>query len=173
VLPRTVLLSPDPARKIIMHVRAVTLRSAAATAVVIGLVAGCAGPASFAERMAFLQKVANEGVQTHRLIVSQGGTTTMKRCTDAYNGLQDPNVPSDQGDGLPPSQAWVDQVQAFFVESCATGLPKAVPGLSASSPSGSPSSSPSGSPSSSPSGSPSSSPSGSPSSSPSGSPSSS
>jgi hypothetical protein len=131
-----------------MHVRVITLRTVAATAVAVGLVAGCSAPASFAERMAFLKKEANEGVQTHRLIVSQGGTTTMKRCTDAYNGLQDRNVPDDLGDYAGPSQAWTDQVQAFFVESCATGLPKAVPGLPTSSPSGAPSSSPSGSPSS-------------------------
>ena len=123
-----------------MHVRAITLGSAVITAVIIGLISGCSAPASFAERMAYLQKVANEGVQTHRLIVSQGGVTTMKRCTDAYGGLQDQDPPSDQGDGASPSQAWLDQIQAFFVESCATGLPKAVPGLPAVSPSGSSSS---------------------------------
>ena len=123
-----------------MHVRATTLGSAAAAAVIIGLITGCSGPASFADRMAYLKKMANEGVQTHNLIVSGGGVTTPNRCTDAYNGLQDQNPPDDLGYDAGPSQAWLDQIQAFFVESCATGLPKAVPGVPTGSPSASSSS---------------------------------
>jgi len=124
-----------------MHVRAAIL--VAMLAVLAGLATGCSG-ASYAQRMAYLEKMANEGVQTHRLIVSQGGTTTAKRCTDAYGGLQDQNVPDDTGAGA-PSQPWLDQVQAFFVESCVTGLPKAVPGQPASPSTSSPQ--PSGTPS--------------------------
>lgn len=120
-----------------MHVRATTLGSAVAVAMIIGLTAGCSAPASFAQRMAFLQKVSNEGVETHRLIVSQGGTTTTKRCTDAYGGLSDPSIPDDQADGEAPSDAWLGQIQSFYVESCVTGLPQAVPGVPTSSPSGS------------------------------------
>lgn len=131
-----------------MHVRAATAGSVLMLAAILGLIAGCSSGASFAVRMAYLQKVANEGVQTHRLIASQGGVTTTKRCTDAYGGLQDQDPPSDQDDDT-ASQGWLNQIQAFFVESCVTGLPKAVPGQSTGSPSGSPSSSPSGSPSSS------------------------
>jgi hypothetical protein len=129
------MTSPRLHRKIIMHVRATTLGSAAAVAAIIGLISGCSGPASYAERMAYLKTMANEGVQTHQLIVSEGGVTTAKRCTDAYNGLQDPNPPSDIGYGSGPSDAWASQIQAFFIESCATGLPKTVPAASTSSPS--------------------------------------
>lgn len=91
--------------------------------------------------MAYLKKVANEGVQTHNLIVSEGGTTDAKRCTDAYSGLQDQqDAPDDVGYDAGPSQAWLNEIQAFFVESCATGLPKAVPGVPTESPSASSSS---------------------------------
>jgi len=121
-----------------MHVQAITLGSAAAVTVIIGLTAGCSVPVSFAQRMAFLQKVSNEGVETHRLIVTQGGATSAKRCTDAYGGLSDPSVPDDQPDGEAPSDAWLSQIQSFFVESCVTGLPQAVPGVPTSSPPGSP-----------------------------------
>lgn len=103
--------------------------------VVAGLTAGCvAGPASYAVRIAYLEKMASEGVQTHGLIVSQGGTTTAKRCTAAYGGLQDQDPPDDTGTGT-PSQAWLNQIQAFFVQSCMTGLPKAVPGQPVKAPS--------------------------------------
>jgi hypothetical protein len=129
------MTSPRFCRKIIMHVRATALGSAAATAVIIGLITGCSGPASFAERMAYLKTVANQGVQTHNLIVSEGGTTTAQRCTDAYSGLQDQqNAPDDVGYDAGPSQDWLNQIQAFFVESCTTGLPKAVPAMPTGSP---------------------------------------
>jgi hypothetical protein len=95
------------------------------------LTAGCGAGASYAVRMSYLEKMASEGVQTHRLIASQGGSTTVARCTAAYGGLEDQNPPSDQGDGEGPSQDWLNQIQAFFVQSCATGLPKIVPGQSA------------------------------------------
>jgi hypothetical protein len=118
-----------------MHARAITFRSVAATAVVICAITGCSAPATFAQRMAFLKTVDNEGVQTHQLIVSQGGTSTSQRCTEAYGGLQDTNdAPSDQGDDTPPSQAWLNQIQDFFVESCITGLPEPVPGQPQKSP---------------------------------------
>jgi hypothetical protein len=82
--------------------------------------------------MAYLEKVANEGVQTHKLIVSEGSVTTVKRCTDAYGGLQDYSAPSDMWAGG-ESQDWQDQIKAFFVQSCVSGLPKAVPGQPAGS----------------------------------------
>ena len=120
-----------------MHVRVVTIGSALLAAAIVGSIAGCSDGASFAVRMAYLQKMANEGVQTHRLIDSEGDITTMKRCTDAYGGLQDQNPPSDEwGGGV--SQDWLNQIQAFYVESCVTGLPKAVPRQSAGTSSGSP-----------------------------------
>lgn len=133
-----------------MHVRVVSIAAfSLLTATVVGSLTGCA--ASFDQRMAYLKKVSNEGVQTHRLIVSTGGTTTNKRCTDAYNGLQDMNPPADQDLGNVSSD-WTNQIQAFFVQSCVTGLPKAVPGQPSASTSVSPS--PSKSTSASPSASP-------------------
>jgi hypothetical protein len=115
-----------------MHARVTAL--VVILGVVAGLAAGCMDPASYAVRMAYLEKMASEGVQTHRLIVSQGGTTTAKRCTAAYGGLQDQSPPDDTGTGA-PSQPWLNQIQAFFVQSCVTGLPKVVPGQSVKSPS--------------------------------------
>jgi hypothetical protein len=111
-----------------MRIRAATL------VLVVGatascLAAGCDSGASYTARMSYLEKTASEGVQTHKLIASQGGTTNFARCTAAYGGLQDQDPPSDQ-DGEGPSQAWLNQIQAFFVQSCVTGLPKAVPGQS-------------------------------------------
>jgi hypothetical protein len=124
------------------------LRRPATLVLVVGaascLTVGCGAGASYAVRMSYLEKMASEGVQTHRLIASQGGTTTLARCTAAYGGLQDQNPPSDQGDGEGPSQAWLNQIQAFFVQSCATGLPKVVPGQSASQPPATPSESSTG-----------------------------
>ena len=72
----------------IMRVRATTIGVGLVIGATLAFTTGCSG-ASFAERMTYLGKVANEGVQTHRLIVSEGGTTDLKRCTDAYNGLSD------------------------------------------------------------------------------------
>jgi hypothetical protein len=128
-----------------MYVRAAML--ALMLGAIAGLTTGCGNAASYAERMTYLEKMASEGVQTHWLIVSQGGITTSKRCTDAYGGLQDQNPPDDTGTGV-PSQNWLNQVQAFFVESCVTGLPKAVPGqsVSPSTSSPQPSATPSGHP---------------------------
>ena len=78
--------------------------------------------------MAYLTKVANEGVQTHRFIIGEGGSTDQNLCTDAFNGLNDwDSAPSDEGMGE-RSGDWLNQIQAFFVQSCVTGLPKAVPG---------------------------------------------
>jgi len=121
-----------------MHARATAFGSAAAAVAIIGFITGCSGPASFADRMAYLKKIADQGVETHRFILSGGGVTTTKRCTDAYNGLQDNlDPPSDQGGGVPASDAWMNQIEAFFVQSCTTGLPQAIPATSTSSPSAS------------------------------------
>ena len=72
-----------------------------------------------------------------RLIVSEGGATDEKRCTDAFNGLNNwENAPSDDGIGGQTTD-WQNQAQAFFVQSCVTGLPKPVPSQAADGPSGS------------------------------------
>jgi hypothetical protein len=140
-------VSIEPTRKIIMHVRPASIGTVVILAITLGLLTACSDGASFADRMAYLKKMANEGVQTHQLIVSEGGTTAEKRCTDAYSGLQDNNPPGDQPMGG-SSQGWLDQVQAFFVESCVTGLPKVTPSQEAGTPSAP--SAPTVSPSSSP-----------------------
>ena len=93
----------------------------------VGLLTSCANGASYATRISYLKATAQEGVQTHRLLVSQGAPISGQRCGAAYKGLQDQNPPDDTGTGA-PSQPWLDQIQAFFVQSCVTGLPKAVLG---------------------------------------------
>jgi hypothetical protein len=63
--------------------------------------------------MAYLKKIANQGVETHRLILSEGAVTSTKRCTDAYNGLQDNlNPPSDEGYGMGASDAVLAKLTA-------------------------------------------------------------
>lgn len=132
-----------------MRVSKVSIVRVAALAAALGLVTACSSPASYQVRMAYLEKMAKEGVQTHRLLASQGAVTTAKRCTSDYQGLQDQNPPSDEGDDTGPSDAWISEIQSFFVQSCVTGLPKTVPGQPASSPSGkmSPTNNPSSGPS--------------------------
>jgi hypothetical protein len=109
-----------------MHVRVASIGSSIVLAATFALVAGCSTGATFAQRMAYLGKMANEGVQTHRLIVSGGGAADEKRCNDAYSGLQDNNPPGDDPTGG-ITQGWSDQIKAFFVQSCVTGLPLPVP----------------------------------------------
>jgi hypothetical protein len=118
-----------------MHVNGLTLVRTLMLVGVIGLLAACSSGASYAARMTYLRSMAQEGVQTHRLLVAQGAITTGTRCTAADKGLQDQNPPDDTGTGVPSPQ-WLDQIQAFFVQSCVTGLPKAVPGHSVGSRSG-------------------------------------
>jgi hypothetical protein len=118
---------PGTEMTILRSLNRTTMARGAALSAAIGLVAACSGGASYAVRMSYLETMAHEGVQTHRLLASQGAITTIKRCTGAYNGLQDQNPPDDTGTGQ-PSQAWLDQIEAFFVQSCVTGLPKPAPG---------------------------------------------
>ena len=91
--------------------------------------AGCA--ASYEERIEFLKKTANRGVEVHRLIKSQGATPDRKRCEGAFEALND-GIPSDGG--MWASRVWVDQVRMAFVESCVSGLPKPIAGSGSPSP---------------------------------------
>lgn len=88
--------------------------------------AGCSS-ASYSERMTYLRKVANRGVETHNLLAAQGARIDAKRCSAAYDGLEDDDVPDDIAGGG-ESVEWSNQVRQFFVDSCVTGLPKPVPG---------------------------------------------
>lgn len=82
--------------------------------------------------MAYLRLIANRGVETHRLLASQGTTIDAKRCEAAYYALKT-NPPDDIAGGG-DSLEWKGQVRQFFVDSCVTGLPKPVPGQPAPSP---------------------------------------
>jgi hypothetical protein len=106
-----------------------TVTGAVAMVMIMGLVSGCGNGLSYAGRVAYLEKMAREGVQSHALLLSEQVSPTEARCTTAYNALKDNNPPSDQPDyeGA-PSTAWLDQIKLFFVQSCTTGLPKVVPG---------------------------------------------
>jgi len=88
----------------------------------------CSSGASYTERMNYLRKVANRGVETHNLLYSQGARIDPKRCGDAYDGLADDDIPDDIDDGGGTTPEWQSQVRQFFVDSCVTGLPKPVPG---------------------------------------------
>ena len=98
-----------------------------AAAILAGLLAvsACAS-ANYTTRMAYLRKVANRGVETHNLLASQGAKIDAKRCTEAYSGLRDNSHPNDENGES--SEAWLNQIQQFFVDSCVTGYPKPVPG---------------------------------------------
>ena len=102
------------------------MRAFPATLALLALLtaAGCSS-ASYTERMAYLRKVANRGVETHNLLAAQGAKIDAKRCDAAYDAL-DEDLPNDEGTG--ESIAWRAQVRQFFVDSCVTGLPKPVPG---------------------------------------------
>ena len=99
----------------------------ALTALTLILTVTACSSASYSERMAYLRKTANRGVETHNLLYSQGAEIDAKRCSAAYDGLGDDDIPSDVT-GSSPSREWLDQVRQFFVDSCVTGLPKPVPG---------------------------------------------
>lgn len=119
-----------------MRIRTVGLVVAVAGAV---LLAGCA-TASYEERMAYLRKVAQQGADTHQLLVSQEAPKIdQERCRDAWGGLRTNDAPSDMPGGG-TTQQWQAQIEQFFVDSCVSGKPKPVPdGVSpASSPSTSP-----------------------------------
>lgn len=103
------------------------LPALAATALAATTLTACSSGASYSERMTYLRKVADRGVETHNLLYNQGARIDAKRCSDAYAGLQDNNPPGDTEEGG-VSDAWAGQVQQFFVDSCVTGLPKPVPG---------------------------------------------
>lgn len=109
----------------------VTSLSAALLAVA-AVGAGCSGPASYDERMAYLRTVAKQGAETHQLLVDQAAPAIdIKRCTDAWTGLQDQSsFPSDTsaGSAQPYTEEWARQIQQFFVDSCVSGKPKPVPG---------------------------------------------
>lgn len=96
----------------------------AAGALVIGVAAGC-GFASYDERMTYLRTIADRGVEVHDLIVSQEGTINAERCNKAFEAVHDWNETPNDRAGI-ASEEWKDQIQAFFVDSCVSGVPKQV-----------------------------------------------
>jgi len=97
------------------------------------LLAGCA-TASYDERMAYLRKVAQQGADTHQLLVSQEAPKIdQERCREAWGGLNNSDAPSDVPGGGMTAQ-WNAQIEQFFVDSCVSGKPKPVPGQPSSAP---------------------------------------
>ncbi|WP_163554601.1 hypothetical protein [Candidatus Frankia alpina] len=96
--------------------------------------AACSSPsvANYDARMAYLRATAARGVETHRLLASQGAKIDPKRCQAAYDGLARNDIPTDAKesgtDSTIVTDAWASQVNAFFVDSCVSGLPRPVPG---------------------------------------------
>jgi outer membrane murein-binding lipoprotein Lpp len=104
-------------------------------AAVVGatLLAGCA-TASYDERMTYLHKVAQRGVETHQLLVSQEAPKVdQDRCRKAWGGLNTNDAPSDVAGGGRTAD-WDAQIEQFFVDSCVSGKPKPVPGQSGPAP---------------------------------------
>lgn len=122
-----------------MSPRRIALAAAAAVAVVT-VAAGCSD-STYEERLTFLHKVAERGVDTYKLLYSQEAKIDKERCERAFNGSgADGDAPSDMATGGRTPQ-WQGQIKEFFVDSCVSGKPKPLPGQS---PAASPAASPSG-----------------------------
>ncbi|MFF0874496.1 hypothetical protein [Micromonospora aurantiaca (nom. illeg.)] len=104
-------------------------RSVAAAALALSLVAAltaCTKSASYDERMEYLRKVAQRGADTHDLLKSQEAAIDKERCERAYAGLNGSDAPHVESYDDPDS--FLKQIKEFFVDSCISGKPKAVPG---------------------------------------------
>ncbi|MFG1620170.1 hypothetical protein ACGFI3_46115 [Nonomuraea wenchangensis] len=99
----------------------------AAAAVIAAAVTGCS-QSTYDERMSFLRKVANRGVDTYKLLYSQESRIDKARCERAFegNGVS-ADAPADMATGS-RTPAWQAQIKEFFVDSCVSGKPKPVPG---------------------------------------------
>lgn len=86
--------------------------------------AGCTSAASYDERMEYLRKMAEQGAETHQLLVDQGAPEIDKaRCIRAFDALINKNeFPGDQPDGG-TSEQLSDQIREIFVDSCVSGRP--------------------------------------------------
>jgi len=127
------------------NVRAGVLTKCAVVVSAVLLVAGCARTSTYEERMNYLRKVAQQGADTHQLLVSQEGPKTdPARCGAAWDGLKRPSeFPTDGFTGENTSKELANQIREFFVDSCVSGKPKPVPADPAPAPPPSPTSSPS------------------------------
>ncbi|WP_433357916.1 hypothetical protein ACQP25_45290 (plasmid) [Microtetraspora malaysiensis] len=98
----------------------------AAAAAALTVIAGCSS-STYEERLAFLRKVANRGVDTYKLLYSQEARIDKARCERAFDGSgAADDAPPDSSGGRTPE--WRGQVKEFFVDSCLSGKPKPVPG---------------------------------------------
>lgn len=93
----------------------------------IAVLTGCS-TSTYEERMAYLRKVANRGVDTYKLLYSQEAHIDKARCARAFEGSgADNDMPRDDAaSGV--SLEWRAQAEEFFVDSCVSGKPKPVPG---------------------------------------------
>lgn len=101
-------------------------RALPAVSIAAGLIlTGCSDVATYQQRMDYLRKTTQRGVEAHLLLRSQGARIDAKRCEAVYRGLVS-DIPADSSTGN-RSVEWRTQVKQFFVDSCVTGLPKPLP----------------------------------------------
>jgi hypothetical protein len=101
-------------------------KMAASACAAMLLLTGCA--VTYDERMNYLRKVANRGADTHKFIRAQEALVDKARCERAFTGNgAGRDAPTDR-DLSSGSEGWDAQVKEFFVDSCISGKPKAVPG---------------------------------------------
>lgn len=117
---------------------------AAVTAAAVAFTAGCGS--TYDERINYLRLTAQRGAAMHTYLAAQEATIDKARCERAYEGSRAwADAPADGGTTL--SDEWRAQIQEFYVDSCLSGKPKAVPGDVLPSGSASPGPSPASSPS--------------------------
>ncbi|MEV0733979.1 hypothetical protein [Polymorphospora sp. NPDC050346] len=98
-------------------------RVAAGGAVLLVLaVAGCAAP--YDERMAFLDEIAQKGIDYRIKLYEQDTEPAVEACKIGFD-LLDPDLPHDYDTGVSPE--WRAQVEEAYVKSCMTGELKPKP----------------------------------------------
>lgn len=90
--------------------------------------AACTDSFSYDEHVEYLRTTVQRGVETHRLLVSQAAQPTVERCGAAFDGTVT-DIPADVPETRPSrvSEQWLEQVRAFFIDSCVSGKPRPIP----------------------------------------------
>ncbi len=103
-----------------------TYRRIAALFAALALLGGCAVTAApYAERMAFLDRMTEEGIKYRGELLKQGTQISQEACDDGYE-LLNPNLPYDDSPSY-HSPKWEAQVKEAYVKGCLTGLPRPKP----------------------------------------------